>query len=97
MLPRLKNLLFIALLAFPLLAAALEGAPTSLLPSGPETETDPEFRWEPVADAVQYRINVRNAANRPVFNRWFTSEEAGCNGAASVCRVRAGTQFAPSS
>ena len=88
---------FLVVLFFPLLATAWEAAPTSLLPSGPEPETDPEFSWEPLPQAVQYRINVRNAANRPVFNGWFTAREAACADEGSLCRVRTGSEFAGAS
>jgi uncharacterized repeat protein (TIGR03806 family) len=75
-------------LASPLLA--LDGAPVSMAPAGPVADIDPEFTWESVPGAAYYRINVRNAANAVVFNRWFSSAETSCADGESQCRVRTG-------
>ena len=74
----------------------LEGAPESLTPSGPVTDSSPEFVWAPLAGAAYYRLNIRDVANTFVFNRWITVLEAGCETGQSACRFHAG-DFAPGS
>jgi uncharacterized repeat protein (TIGR03806 family) len=74
---------------------ALEGAPVSLAPAGPVAEIDPEFSWEHVPGAAYYRINIRDAANAVVFNRWFSTAETHCADDESLCRVRTGMTLMP--
>jgi hypothetical protein len=74
---------------------ALEGAPVSLAPAGPVAEIDPEFSWEHVPGAAYYRINIRDAANAVVFNRWFSTAETHCADGESLCRVRTGMTLMP--
>ncbi len=76
---------------------ALDGAPVSLSPAGPVADIDPEFTWESVPGAAYYRINVRNAANAVVFNRWFSIAETSCADGESQCRVRTGMNWLPAS
>ena len=82
-------------LASPLLA--LDGAPVTLAPAGPVADIDPEFGWESVPGAAYYRINVRNAANAVVFNRWFSTAESSCADGELQCRVRTGMNWLPAS
>ena len=80
-------------LAGPLLA--LDGAPAALAPAGPVADIDPEFTWGRVPGAAYYRVNVRNAANAVVLNRWFSATETHCADGELQCGVRIGMTWTP--
>lgn len=89
----IRTLFLVFLLAISVATKAQDEAPASLLPQGPVPATNPEFSWVSLEGTVQYRINVRNAANRAVFNQWYSSAAAGCASGQSVCRIRTGIDF----
>jgi uncharacterized repeat protein (TIGR03806 family) len=78
-------------------ALAQDSVPLSLAPSGPVGDSDPEFSWKAAPGATHYRINVRNAANRVVFNQWYASSETACGADEEICRLRSGREFTPAS
>jgi len=78
-------------------ALAIDGAPEALSPSGPVPRSDPAFQWAPLPGAELYRLNIRNAAKQPVFNRWYYAWEAGCGDGEELCTVQVGDSFAAAS
>ncbi len=78
-------------------AIAFDGGPVAVEPAGPAPEADPVFSWMPLDGAVAYRLNVRNAANKAVFNQWYSAAEAGCANGEAICSISIGTGFLPAS
>jgi uncharacterized repeat protein (TIGR03806 family) len=74
-------------------AFALEAVPQALYPNGPIAESPSTFEWTAVAGATAYRVNVRNAANQWLYNRWFSSQEAGCANGEDLCVAPADIEF----
>ncbi len=52
-------------------------------PVGALTSWDRSFKWTGVSAATYYYLQVQTASGGPVFDAWYTSGEAGCEGGTS--------------
>jgi outer membrane protein assembly factor BamB len=52
-------------------------------PSGMYTNWDHSFHWTGLSAATYYYVVVETSAGTPVFDAWYTSAEAGCEGGTS--------------
>ena len=63
-------------------------APEPAEPSGLVSDNRPAFNWPPVEDVSRYRIQLKDADNNVVFDRWRTAAALGCSDGRSVCSLR---------
>ncbi len=56
------------------------GQPTLISPSGATSNPPPWYWWYQASGATYYHLLVLNASDTPVIQKWYTAEQANCNG-----------------